>query len=132
MAEQAGPPRVLVVDDDDDVRTALRRMFESAGYEVLEAANGRVAMQVCAEHRPELLLVDIFMPEQEGIETIQAVRRQFPDSKIVAVSGKAGRVYLRMAKLLGAQATLEKPLRLETVLETARAVLGDIGNSPLS
>jgi len=125
MSESASPgARILVVDDDETVRLALRRMLESAGYEVLEAPNGRVAMTLCREDPPDLMITDIFMPEQEGMETIQAMRREFPGVKLIAVSGQAGGVYLRVAKLLGAQATLEKPLRMETVLATVRSVLG--------
>lgn len=125
MSELTNPPaRVLVVDDDGDARLALRRMLESAGYEVLEAANGRIAMSVCRTSSPEVVITDIFMPEQEGIETIQALRREFPDIKVIAISGQpAAAVYLRMAKLLGAKATLEKPIPLGTLLETVRAVL---------
>jgi len=116
--------RILVVDDDETVRLALRRMLESAGYEVQEAPNGRVAMTLCREDPPDVMITDIFMPEQEGMETIQAMRREFPGVKLIAVSGQAGAVYLRVAKLLGAQASLEKPLRMDTVLATIRSVLG--------
>lgn len=122
--------RILVVDDEDDVRVTLRRMLESDGYEVLEASNGRVAMSLCRSEPVDLCMIDIFMPEQEGMETIQAIRREFPDSKIIAFSGKAPGVYLRMARLLGAQATLEKPLRLNAVLETVRAVLNGSPGAP--
>lgn len=121
---RSAPTRVLVVDDDDDARLALRRMLEVAGYEVLEAANGRIAMSLCRSSPPDVVITDIFMPEQEGIETIQALRREFPATKLIAISGQpAAAVYLRMAKLLGAQAALEKPIRLETLLDTVRAVL---------
>ena len=112
------------MDDDETVRMALRRMLESAGYEVLEAPNGRVAMNLCRANPPALMITDIFMPEQEGMETIRAMRREFPNVKLIAVSGQAGALYLRMAKLLGVQATLEKPLRMETVLAAVRSVLG--------
>ncbi|MGB9605557.1 MAG: response regulator [Bryobacteraceae bacterium] len=118
------PARILVVDDEDSVRLALRRMLESAGYRVEEAANGRIAMSLCRANPPDLMILDIFMPEQEGIETIQAMRREFPAVKILAISGQNAGIYLRMARLLGAHATLEKPLRMETVLETVRSLLG--------
>jgi len=124
MSDSSSPAiRILVVDDDETVRMALRRMLESAGYEVLDAPNGRVAMNLCRTNPPALMITDIFMPEQEGMETIRVMRREFPDVKLIAVSGQAGGLYLRMAKLLGAQATLEKPLRMETVLGTVRSVL---------
>jgi len=129
MADDTGQrASILVVDDDENVRKVLRRMLESAGYEVLEAANGRIAMTEFRDRRVDLLITDIFMPEQEGMETISTVRRDYPHLKIIAISGRTGGVYLKMARLLGAQATLEKPLRLEKVLETVRAVLEDVGS----
>ncbi len=117
------PVRILVVDDEDDVRLTLRSMLESAGYQVLEAPNGKVAMTICRSQPVDLMITDIFMPEQEGMETIQAVRREFPNLPIIALSGKAPGVYLKTARLLGAQATLEKPIRLQTLLETVRTLL---------
>ncbi len=122
MAEQR--VRILVVDDDDDVRLVLRRMLEGAGYEVIEAPNGRAAMVECRNQPVDLMITDIFMPDQEGMETINQVRREYPQLKVIAISGQASTVYLKMAKLLGAQATLEKPLRMEKVLETVKEVLG--------
>ncbi len=116
--------RVLVVDDDDEARLALRRMLEAAGYEVREAANGRIAMSVCRSDPPDVVITDIFMPEQEGIETIQSLRREFPGIKLIAISGQpSASVYLRMAKLLGAQASLQKPVDMDTLVATVRSVL---------
>lgn len=131
MAKQtAGAIRILVVDDDEGARLAARRLLESAGYEVHEAANGRVALTICREQRVDLVITDIFMPEQEGMETIRALRRDFPATGVIAVSGRASEVYMKTAKLLGAQATLEKPLRMETLLEAVRTVLQGRGSLP--
>lgn len=114
---------ILIVDDDEMVRRVLRRMLETAGYEVREAPNGKVAMQECERQPVDLLITDIFMPEQEGMETISSLRRNRPNLKIIAISGVAGDHYLKMARLLGARATLQKPLRLGVVLETVRTTL---------
>jgi CheY-like chemotaxis protein len=124
MSQPTSPARILVVDDEDEVRLSLRRMLESAGYEVLEASDGQEAMKVCRSRPLDLVITDIFMPGQEGMETIQALRREFPSVKIIAITGKASEVYLKTARLLGAQATLQKPLRLDPLLEAVRAVLG--------
>ncbi len=115
-----------MVDDDDDVRLALRRMLEEAGYEVLEAPNGRVAMTICRSNPPDVVVTDIFMPEQEGMETIRTLRREFPGVKLIAISDQpTAAVYLRMAKLLGAQAALEKPIPRDTLLATVRTLLAE-------
>jgi DNA-binding NtrC family response regulator len=121
---------ILVVDDDDAVRHVLRRMLESAGYEVRDAPNGRLAMIEFNRRPADLLITDIFMPEQEGMETIGVVRRDHPELKVIAISGVAGDHYLRMARLMGACATLQKPLRLAKVLETVRTTLAQSQEPP--
>ncbi|MGE5569099.1 MAG: response regulator [Rhodospirillales bacterium] len=114
---------ILVVDDDDTIRHILRRMLEGAGYEVREAPNGKVAIEELRRRPAHVMITDIFMPEQEGIETIRIARKDYPDLGIIAISGAAGENYLKMAELLGASASLLKPFRLKDVLETVRATL---------
>jgi DNA-binding NtrC family response regulator len=114
---------ILVVDDDDTVRRVLRRMLETAGYEVREAPNGKVAMLELSRQPADLLITDIFMPEQEGMETINALRGKYPGLRIIAISGVGGDHYLKMAKFLGVRATLLKPLRLGMVLEAVKTTL---------
>ncbi len=98
-------------------------MLESAGYEVREAPNGRVAIEELSRRPARVMITDIFMPEQEGIETIRIARKTYPDLGIIAISGAAGEHYLKMAQLLGATASLLKPFHLKDVLETVRATL---------
>ncbi len=123
MSQAASPRCILVVDDEEQVRLSLRRMLESAGYQVLEAADGQQALNICRSRPLDLVITDIVMPGQEGMETIQALRREFPGVKVIAITGKVPELYLKTARLLGAQAALQKPLRLETLLETVRSVL---------
>ncbi len=125
MTEQQAPrgASVLVVDDDENVRKVLRWMLESGGYRVLEAGDGYQALaQVRGEHI-DLVMTDLVMPEQEGIETIQAIRREWPSLKVIAISGAFGGEFLRIAKLLGAHSTLQKPLRAEDVLRAVADAL---------
>jgi CheY-like chemotaxis protein len=125
MTEQQAPrgAAVLVVDDDDNVRKVLRWMLESGGYRVLEAGDGFQALaQVRGEHI-DLVMTDLVMPEQEGFETIQAIRREWPSLKVIAMSGAFGGELLRIAKLLGAHSTLQKPLRAEDVLRAVADAL---------
>lgn len=112
------PVRVLVVDDDHDVRLVLCRMLESGGYETAEARHGREALETALEYPFDVLITDLIMPEQEGIETIQQFHQIYPHMKIVAISGAYGSDYLRIAKHLGAHEVMQKPLRLEVVLNT--------------
>lgn len=93
-----------------------------AGYRVTEAENGRQAVRLLAEAHYDLLLLDIVMPEQEGLETIGFVRRRYRDLKIIAMSGFTEN-YLKMAMLLGAGDAIAKPIRVETLLAAVRRAL---------
>jgi DNA-binding NtrC family response regulator len=117
------PATILVVDDDDEVRKVLRLMLERAHYTVIEAANGKQALARAADTHVSVVITDLVMPEQEGLETIQVLRREQPGLKIIAMSGAFGGEFLKTAGLLGAHATLQKPLRLQSVLETIEKVL---------
>lgn len=119
----ARPARILIVDDDADVRLVLRRMLEPDGYEIAEAIHGREALETFSHRAYDLLITDLIMPEQEGIETIQTFHQLYPKVKIIAISGAYGTDYLRIAKHLGAHEVMQKPLRLEAVLNTVGRLL---------
>jgi len=89
LARFAHGAQVLVVDDDPDVRTLLRRMLEAAGYRALEAENGRAALTRIAETTPDLILLDLMMPEMDGFEFLDELRRGGPRGiPIVVVTAK--------------------------------------------
>src|SRR5437588_215958 len=79
--------RILVIDDDALLRGAIRVVLESAGYEVLEAGDGNAGLRLYREPGADLLVVDLFMPERDGLEVIRAVRAEAPQAKIIAMSG---------------------------------------------
>jgi len=114
---------VLVADDDASVRSLFRLVLSGAGYEVVDAANGREAAQIIHSRKVDLLITDLVMPEQEGIETILALRRSNVALKIVAVSGAFEGRYLNAAASLGADATLLKPVSPADLLSTVSRVL---------
>ena len=121
--------RVLVMDDDAVLRGALRVALEAAGYEVLDAADGETGLRLHDEHGADLVLVDIFMPERDGLEVIRALRAAIPRPKIVAMSG-GGRIgefdVLQAAAALGAARTLQKPFEPHVLLAAIRDVLGEV------
>ena len=125
MPDQQAPrvATVLVVDDDEAIREVLRWMLESGGYRVLEAGDGRQALAKVRSEDIDLVLTDLIMPEQEGVETIQVIRRKWPSIKVIAMSGAFGGEFLRIAKMLGAHGTLQKPLRAELVLRAVADAL---------
>lgn len=110
---------ILVVDDDEQVREVFKRTLEAHGHEVKEAGDGRAAVASYHEEPADLVILDIIMPEQDGLETILDLRRDFPEAKIIAISG-GGRAsaqgYLRPAKILGADRAYSKPLALDELL----------------
>jgi DNA-binding response OmpR family regulator len=103
---------VLLIEDDRAVLHSLAALLEAEGFNVLTADDGIVGMRVFHQHRPDIVVTDIIMPNQEGIETIVQMRRSRPDMKIIAMSG-GGRIgnmdFLSIAQGLGANATLAKP-----------------------
>ncbi|WP_321470042.1 response regulator [uncultured Paludibaculum sp.] len=119
-----GVRRVLIADDEDAVRLYIRRVLEEAGYAVREAADGRAAMRELESEPVDVLITDLVMPDQEGIETIRLARKAFPDLRIIAISGAFFGQFLKMAELLGANAVLPKPLTRSAMLDAVRDVLG--------
>lgn len=119
---------VLVVDDDPSIRALVRLYLEGAGYAVMEAGDGRLAMQILAGQPVALVVLDIFMPEMDGLEVLQALREKCRRvCKVMAISGgsaKIGMDLLGHATIFGADAVLEKPFGPEMLLGKVRALIG--------
>ena len=115
--------RILVVDDEHGVRSLFESILDGCGYEVTSAADGRVALRLLETRKFDLMITDLAMPGKEGIETIQAARQRHPALKVIAVSGAFGASMLKMAALLGAHATLPKPVSGDLLIETVKTVL---------
>jgi two-component system, cell cycle sensor histidine kinase and response regulator CckA len=114
---------ILVVDDEPGIRKFLRNLLTGAGYQVLEAANGKEAMLQVKTAPVDLAIMDLVMPEQEGLETIQAFRRTMPQLKIIAISGQFAGALLRAAERLGAHASLPKPIQPQELLDVAARLI---------
>jgi CheY-like chemotaxis protein len=114
---------ILVVDDDPAQRGLAREALEAAGYEIVEAANGKEAETVLSDTHIDLMITDIVMPEQDGLETIKSVRKAYPSLRIIAMSETAGGYQLRAAKHLGADAIIVKPLTHGTLWDVVRTEL---------
>jgi PAS domain S-box-containing protein len=127
VREVLGPParvtRILVADDEAGVRGFLRQVLEQDGYEVIEAADGKQALQQARADPVDLVITDLVMPKQEGIETIRALRKEMPRIGIIAITGKFEGPYLKMIQMLGADAVLTKPVSSELLLAKVAEVL---------
>jgi two-component system, chemotaxis family, chemotaxis protein CheY len=117
--------RILLIDDNDLLRKMTRRMLATAGYDVQEAVNGKAGVACYRQQRSDVVITDILMPEQEGLETIRKLRHVDPQVKIIAMSGAGqGRAgYLDLAVKFGARRTLQKPFTMEDLLAAVGEVL---------
>ena len=126
MAGQAGMVRVLVIDDDDLVRDTLGFMVESAGHSAIIAKSAEEGLLAMETGPADIVVTDMFMPDRNGIEFISELRRRFPQTRIIAISGggQAGDVeILEAAQNAGATAVLQKPFGPEELDETIAHVL---------
>jgi CheY-like chemotaxis protein len=123
----AAPKRILIVDDNSDICAFMQAALEAAGYEVRTAPEGAQGLSLLERRAADLIITDIFMPGQEGFQTITRCRAEFPQMKIMVMS--AGSVpgmkhdFLAAAALLGVAATLRKPFTADQLLDAVRGVL---------
>ena len=120
------PSRVLVIDDDDLVRGMILCTLTRAGFDALGVSHGGEGMDAYRAAPFDVVITDIFMPVQDGLGTIVAIRREFPDARIIAISGGGFRVsrdFLPDARKLGAQRTLAKPVSPPDLLDAVHDLL---------
>ncbi len=118
--------RILIIDDDNKVLGGYCKMLENEGYEVVVALNGKVGIGAFRDNPTDLVITDIIMPEKEGLETIMELIHDFPDVKIIAISGGGyggPADYLQIARQFGAIHTLRKPIEREELLNTVQECL---------
>ncbi len=118
---------VLICDDDDLVRETLVDALSSQDMHVIEARDGDECLQAMAQSACDVVVVDIVMPQREGLGTIIEIGKRYPFQKVVAISG-GGRTktndYLQMAAVLGAHRTLTKPFEPQALIAAVRELAG--------
>jgi CheY-like chemotaxis protein len=128
--------KVLVIDDEPDVCEVLSRVLERAGYEVFLAPDAAAGLTRCRNENPDVVVTDIIMPEQSGVELIRTLRAEFPRMAIVAISGggnaavagyQPGSIktsaYMAAAEQAGADFCFTKPFEREDLLKGIAALL---------
>ena len=118
--------RILVIDDDESLLATLGQLLAASGHIVATAGDGREGAKKFRAQPADLIFSDIFMPNQEGIETIIALHREFPSVAIIAMSGghTLSKTCLAMAARLGARQTLAKPFTPAQLQDAINAALG--------
>lgn len=120
--------KILIIDDEEQVRSFMRKILQLSGHEVIEASNGKMGLKLYSDNPADLIITDLIMPEKEGIETILEIKGSDPAAKIIAISG-GGQVlaedYLSLAKGLGAFSTISKPFSRAKMMEVVKAALED-------
>ncbi|MCE3223174.1 MAG: Signal transduction response regulator, receiver domain [Nitrospira sp.] len=115
---------ILIIDDDAALREVLRVGLEAAGHTVRDMKNGREGIRAFRKAPCDLVITDIYMPERDGLELIEALRRTHPHVKIMAMSGASGTMdYLNKARLLGAVMVMQKPFVISALLNAVAELI---------
>lgn len=113
------PAKILVVDDEEDLRSTIRALLEGE-FEVLEAADGRAAVEAVRRERPRLVLLDVAMPAMSGLDALRAIRAVDPDALVVMLTSESDLETAKKALDIGAAAYVTKPFDMELLRAEAR------------
>ncbi len=120
-------PTVLIIDDEWKVRAFIREVLTEAGFDVVEAGNGKEGLERYQNNPTDLVITDLFMGENHGLEMILRLTQQFPKAKVIAISGggeyEDPQYFLKVARGVGAKEVLPKPVGIEVLLQTVQKVL---------
>jgi len=117
-------PKALIVDDAAFMRVTLKNVLEPAGFEIEEAENGQVAVEKYQEFKPDVVTMDITMPEMDGIEAVKKIVGSDPGAKVVMVSALGQESMVKDAILAGAKDFIVKPFQPDRVLDAVKKVIG--------
>ena len=115
--------KILSVDDKDFVRIMLRKLLEKHGHEVVEAENGKVALEVFAAEKPDLTLCDVIMPVMDGITTLSRILETTPDAKVIMVTSLGAQAIIMEAMERGAKDVVVKPFDEDKIIQTINKYL---------
>lgn len=122
---QAGPPKglLLVADDDDAIANVLARFLTSAGYEVLSASDGEKALELARARKPDIALLDIFMPKKDGLEVLRELSTELPETGFLMITGNEDEEVARTCLNSGAFDYIQKPVNLDILANIIKARL---------
>lgn len=112
-------PKILIVDDNDLIRTLLRGILRAEECEILgEARNGTLALEFIQKTRPDIVFLDVMMPEMDGLETLQTIKRSYPEVIVVMITGSPSKDNVQESIDGGASGFIVKPFNSAKVIET--------------
>ncbi|MFO0707743.1 MAG: response regulator [Nitrospira sp.] len=115
---------ILVIDDEESIRHLLREVLEKSGYRVLEASDGREGLSAYQKQPVDLVIMDLLMPDTDGLEATLQLTREYVDAKVIAITGAQGdRNFLDVANLFGARRTFQKPFDITKLLQAVKEEL---------
>ncbi len=119
---------ILLVDDEEDIRESYKEMFEAMGYTVILAQDGREAIELYRRELPDVVIMDVLMPKLTGVQTTELLKKEFPDARIIGMSGgwiRQKDFFLQVARSSGASAVIAKPFQKEELVAMINKVIND-------
>ncbi len=114
-------PKIIIVDDNDLIRTLLRGILRAEDCEIIgEARNGTLALELIEKSKPDIVLLDVLMPEMDGLETLQNIKQQYPEIVVVMITGSPSKDNVKESIQGGASGFIVKPFNSAKVIETLK------------
>lgn len=120
----SNPPKILIADDNDLMRSLLRGILRSEAYtNINEAKNGLQAVDGVDRHRPDLVFLDVMMPEMDGLEALRVIKEKYPTTLVVMITGNPSKENVEESIQNGASGFIIKPFNSAKVIDTLNRVL---------
>ena len=114
-------PKIIIVDDNDLIRTLLRGILRAEECEIIgEARNGTLALELIEKSKPDIVLLDVLMPEMDGLETLQNIKQQYLEIIVVMITGSPSKDNVKESIQGGASGFIVKPFNSAKVIETLK------------
>ena len=114
-------PKIIIVDDNDLIRTLLRGILRAEDCEIIgEARNGTLALELIEKSKPDIVLLDVLMPELDGLEALQNIKQQYPEIIVVMITGSPSKDNVKESIQGGASGFIVKPFNSAKVIETLK------------
>jgi two-component system chemotaxis response regulator CheY len=114
-------PKIIIVDDNDLIRTLLRGILRAEDCEIIgEARNGTLALELIEKSKPDIVLLDVLMPEMDGLEALQNIKQQYPEIIVVMITGSPSKDNVQESIQGGASGFIVKPFNSAKVIETLK------------